>query len=53
MKKNSTYRYWRAVPRRSRRPLTSREVRALLSVADRDPLMLDFKHGAALIEELE
>lgn len=51
MKKYSTYRYWRAVPCRYRKPLTRREVRAFMSAADRDPLSLDLHSIAALIED--
>jgi integrase len=53
MKKYSTDRYWRAVPRRFRKPLTYREVRALLSAADREPLALDLRYITALAEELD
>jgi hypothetical protein len=53
MKKYSTYRYRRVVPRRSRKPLTCREIRAFMSVADRAPLCLDLKAIAALIDEQE
>jgi integrase len=51
--KLSTFRYRRAVPRRSRRPLTHREVRALLAAADRQPLALDLKCITMLAEELD
>ena len=53
MKKYSTYRYRRAIPRRSRKPFTCREVRALLAAADREPLALDSKCITTLTEELD
>ena len=53
MKQLSLFRYRRAAQRRSRRPLTRREVRALLSAADREPQVLDLKSITALIEEQE
>lgn len=51
--KSSTFRYRRAVPRRSRRPLTRREVRALLSALDREPEAFALKRIAALVEEID
>lgn len=50
--RSSTFRYRRVVPRRSRRPLTRREVRALLSAADREPQTFDLKCITMLSEEL-
>jgi integrase len=53
MKKYSPYHYRRAVPRRFRKPLTRREVRAFMSAADREPLALDLKCITMMTEELE
>lgn len=51
--KSSTFRYRRAVPRRSRRPLTHREVRASFAAVDREPLALDLKCVTTLAEGLD
>jgi len=53
MKKYSTCCYRRGVPRRCRKPLTRREVRTMLSAADRDPLTLDLKCITTLAEDLD
>jgi hypothetical protein len=51
MKKHSTFYLRRAVSRRIRKPLSRRDVRALLSAADRDAFNLDLVHVSTVVEE--
>lgn len=52
MKKHSTHDHRLVIPPRARKPLTRRELRALLSAADRESLALDLTCITVLAEEL-
>ncbi len=53
MKKYSAHVHRLVIPHRIRKPLTYRELRRLISAADRDPLGLDLKLIAALVDAQE
>jgi len=53
MKSNSVHHGRRAIAPRYRKPISNREIRAILSAAVKDPLNLDLEYIAALLDDQE